>query len=419
MKRIALILFLLCLVLAAAFGQGYDPAYKPLRSQSLVQDKNFYLLTLMRELPALRQVIQAQPELTALTQTRNAQLIKSASECTQRIECQLASVRWEPGVVDQVARLLGDLYDSSPAVRDLVLKHMRPSGRFQFHAALADKEFLQAAWRDAAKGMNNLYDVYGLGKKPRYPRIDSVSYNVKGNYYPRVVEMIALVQAEKLASYSLFFESSLEFALELLIANERDEAARYEPLEAKENAAAYAYIRSIQWEQYPYTLTLILGYSPERADIRLNPVAKHRLQIGVRNYFAGKAPLIVVSGGHVYPDHTPYCEALEMKRYLMDELGVPERAILIDPHARHTTTNMRNTARLMYHYGIPTDKKAIVNTDKYHSAYLSNPAIFDKRNMNELGYLPYVFHDRLSIWDLEFTPVITSLHHDAMDPMDP
>jgi uncharacterized SAM-binding protein YcdF (DUF218 family) len=33
-----------------------------------------------------------------------------------------------------------------------------------------------------------------------------------------------------------------------------------------------------------------------------------------------------------------------MKRSLMADYGVPENAILIDPHARHTTTNMRNTA---------------------------------------------------------------------------
>jgi uncharacterized SAM-binding protein YcdF (DUF218 family) len=31
-----------------------------------------------------------------------------------------------------------------------------------------------------------------------------------------------------------------------------------------------------------------------------------------------------------------------MKRQLVALFGIPESAILVDPHARHTTTNLRN-----------------------------------------------------------------------------
>jgi uncharacterized SAM-binding protein YcdF (DUF218 family) len=41
-----------------------------------------------------------------------------------------------------------------------------------------------------------------------------------------------------------------------------------------------------------------------------------------------------------------------MKHDLIARLGIPAAAILVDPHARHTTTNMRNAARLLYRYGM-------------------------------------------------------------------
>jgi uncharacterized SAM-binding protein YcdF (DUF218 family) len=33
---------------------------------------------------------------------------------------------------------------------------------------------------------------------------------------------------------------------------------------------------------------------------------------------------------------------------MVEKLHVPANAILVEPHARHTTTNMRNTARLIF-----------------------------------------------------------------------
>jgi hypothetical protein len=62
-----------------------------------------------------------------------------------------------------------------------------------------------------------------------------------------------------------------------------------------------------------------------------------------------------------------------MKHDLIVRFGVPEEAIIVDPHARHTTTNMRNPARLMYRYGIPLDRKARVSTDLSQSIYIENP----------------------------------------------
>ncbi|MBK8657099.1 MAG: hypothetical protein IPN20_25070 [Haliscomenobacter sp.] len=57
---------------------------------------------------------------------------------------------------------------------------------------------------------------------------------------------------------------------------------------------------------------------------------------------------------------------------------MPERAIIIEPHARHTTTNFRNSARLMYRYGIPFDKMALCTSTMDQVVYITNPLTSSK-----------------------------------------
>ena len=107
-----------------------------------------------------------------------------------------------------------------------------------------------------------------------------------------------------------------------------------------------------------------------------------------------------------------------MKKDLMTRFHIPADAILIDPHARHTTTNIRNAARLIYRYGMPFDKKALVTTDLSHSATI-DVASFAERNTRELGYVPYKLAGRPTPFDVEIYPAIESLHMDPQDPLDP
>jgi vancomycin permeability regulator SanA len=55
-----------------------------------------------------------------------------------------------------------------------------------------------------------------------------------------------------------------------------------------------------------------------------------------------------------HPDNprTPYNEAFQMKQILTRELGIPQGRIIIDSYALHSTTNLRNVARLMLQLGI-------------------------------------------------------------------
>jgi hypothetical protein len=177
-------------------------------------------------------------------------------------------------------------------------------------------------------------------------------------------------------------------------------------------------MKSVEWGKYPYSVIVVPGAGNDRPGVRLSPGGKERDEIAAKRYRDGKAPFILVSGGFVHPSQTEYSEALEMKRDLMTRLGIPPEAILVDPHARHTTTNMRNAARIMYRYGMPFDKKAVVSTDLSQSRYNEDPG-FAKRCVDELGYVPYKLLGRTSPFDLEFTPTIESLEIDPQDPLDP
>lgn len=74
----------------------------------------------------------------------------------------------------------------------------------------------------------------------------------------------------------------------------------------------------------------------------------------------GYAKVLVFSGGSLDPDSAPSGEL--MKRQAV-RLGVPERAIVVEPEAATTQENARNVARLMHQAGL---RSAILVTSPYH-----------------------------------------------------
>ena len=143
-----------------------------------------------------------------------------------------------------------------------------------------------------------------------------------------------------------------------------------------------------------------------------------RCDYAVTLFKQGIAPLIAFTGGNIAPFQSQYNEAIEMKKYVMSKYGIPENKILVDPHARHTTTNMRNIGRLIFYYGIPEAKKALVTTTKSQSEYVASTQ-FATRCKTELSHIPLTLFNRTSERDLEFTPKIEVLHLDSSDPLDP
>ncbi len=64
-----------------------------------------------------------------------------------------------------------------------------------------------------------------------------------------------------------------------------------------------------------------------------------------------------------------------MKRFLIQKLHIPENAVIMEPHARHTTTNMRNGVRLMFRYGMPMDKPGLTSTERGQSTWISGTLV--------------------------------------------
>jgi len=392
-------------------ASGFDPNYK-LELHNPVQDKNFYLLSLFQRRPEIRKLLRENKALRRLS-TDKLQNLRTAAKCND-VACYDRLLRLSGPEINTVANEFEALAQH-PQFKKLARKDLRPSGAFIKYSSESDMDMLIAAWRDAAKRMNRLLTVYGLGQNPFYKDIDRVSFDVTSEAYRQLLkEKLAEI---KLSRDVLFFEPTLSFALKLLEANRRDEAGRYEPLEQGENKTCVQNLGKIKWSDYPYSFILVLGSGPGDA-ARLSPIGAKRADQAAQLFLEHKAPLIIFSGGHVHPMQTPYCEAIEMKKYVMEKYKIPESNILIEPHARHTTTNFRNTARLAFRYEIPTDLKALVTSSEDHIAITTKDS-FRIRCTSELGYFPMESITRISPIAAEFKPAVASLFFDANDPLDP
>ncbi|MEP7127030.1 MAG: ElyC/SanA/YdcF family protein [Byssovorax sp.] len=106
-------------------------------------------------------------------------------------------------------------------------------------------------------------------------------------------------------------------------------------------------------------------------------------------YFAGVAPVVTVSGGSV---HSTLVEAFLLEWLLSCRLGVPADAVLLDPCADHTHTNIRNTGALVREIGGRT--AYLVTDDGLQSGYLEEWTSFDlmggsldQRSLRDFGHL--------------------------------
>jgi hypothetical protein len=392
-------------------SSGFDSTYK-LEFRNAVQDKNFYLLSLFQRHPEVASVLRRNSVLKRLSNQR-VQALKLAANCDD-VGCFDRLFRISGPTIERVATQLRIL-SRHPEFRKLVRKEMRASGAFIKYSPQSDSEMLVAAWKDAANGMNRLLSVYGLGQNPFYKDIDRVSFDVSSEEYRGLLK--AKLADIKPFGDALFFEPTLSFALKLLEANRRDEAGRYEPLAEGENKATVQDLKNIRWNDYPYAFILVLGSGPP-AGLNLSKIAAKRADQGAQLFLEHKAPLIILSGGHVHPMQTPFNESIEMKKYLMEKFKIPEKSILVDPYARHTTTNFRNAARLAFRYGIPNQPKALVTSSEDHIEIVTKEG-FRVRCSTELGYFPMEFITRVSPVAAEFKPSVASLFFDANDPLDP
>ncbi|MCA9619079.1 MAG: YdcF family protein [Myxococcales bacterium] len=129
------------------------------------------------------------------------------------------------------------------------------------------------------------------------------------------------------------------------------------------------------------------------------PLAKREVdRLGVNVLRAGRAasayhgrvaPVITVSGGAV---HAPLYEAFMLLHLLHCRFDVPDDAVLLDPCADHTHTNVRNTGSLVIELGART--AYLVTDDGLQAGYLQEHTGFgviggnvDQRALRDWGYL--------------------------------
>ena len=413
--------FLRLLVAIAILSLGHsssgEPTPKPLALHAALQDKDFYLLSSLQSDPEVRKVLSQDQGLAQVSAEREWFLSQALATCKENA-CRVHAFLWTDEEIRSVSFALTRIYKESAPVRKLIEKELRPSGTYVLYENQDGAILLVNAWQVCARGLNDILSVYGEGLAPRYPKIDSVSFNVSSADFESRVEAVLKQPLGESHAPPLFFEPSLGAALQLLSLNHRDEAGRLEPMEEGVNEAAVKAIPSLPWSKYPYSVIVVPGAGPNDPDTPISATGRARVALAAEAYHAGKSPLILLSGGYVHPAQTRFAEAIEMKKVLLAEYNVPEAAVLVDPHARHTTTNMRNAAREIFRYHIPMKKPALVVSDAAQTGYIAGQPFAD-RCLKELGYLPYQIVSRPSQTNLVFLPRIDSLQEDPLDPLDP
>jgi len=278
------------------------------------------------------------------------------------------------------------------------------------HAPKAlDAKKLCSAWKDAT----------GEDSHASFPELDASSCFVRVLYHDGKLEPDAVpkgcgypeantnaIVSRELARYDAIAAGSTEnLPRELacdLPSSERTRAARINATTLRATLARTA------TRTYPYAAVATFGYGramqeksglrnwrPDDACLVLSELQLSRLDQNVQRaeraaaaYHAGVAPVVIVSGGAV---HSPVYESWILDYVLTCREHVPADAVLVDPCADHTHTNLRNTAGLVVAMGART---AYVVTTGIQVGYLQEWTTFDliggsldQRSLRDFGYL--------------------------------
>jgi hypothetical protein len=346
--------------------------------------------TLGRNAAAL-DALKGRPEVATMLQARAAR----REACAQNLVCTAQAMVWTP----EEARALTD------AVHTLA------------STLTSADDGAAAQARREIEGINTVVRTYGLGQPPGYAQIDGAGMVDPQEIQSRLRAAVWLAQAPRRNSVQ-GLDPSADFALALLDGSDRTDAIGFEPLAGGFNAPAMKRAKSLDWKRWRYSAMIVTGVGPEVPDMALSPFGKYHLRLAANRFASGDAPFIIVTGGRAHPRATRFTEAEQMRKALIERYGVSADAILIEPYARHTTTNLRNATRLLMAMGAPLAKDTLIVCNPGQSAAISNPQ-FIQRNLSELGYEPGKVGQRLSSTELEFRPSSLSARVDPRDPLDP
>lgn len=271
------------------------------------------------------------------------------------------------------------------------------------------------AWPRYVNATNRILKVYGAGYTPEYA-VDVMSYNPKSTDWKEYINSKVNWTYKNPQDPPL---DAIGFAVDLLDANDRNDVLRFRKLWCEENKPALDRARRLDWSKYRFSAVVILGGGPDTYDDPLSPLGKLRIEMALSEYNKGISPFLIPTGGDVHPTHTNENEAGNMRRWLLEQYGVHEDEIVMEPYARHTTTNLRNSARILFEQlGAPMNKSILVVTDPRHMSYVRSPS-FVKRCESDLGYSIGEIRSTWGDWGVEFFASPSNSFVDPMDPLDP
>lgn len=395
--------------------------YLPIQNNPI--SKNYFFSTLCNQDPIVSKILREDSVVRHWNLLRLSAMKNAAMSCNNDAICMVNKLLISDEEISSIGSRLMQLKNRTQFA-NLLNRHLIPSGAYN-QLIVNDKNqdsLIYKAWQQDAKGINFTLSVYAAGKRPNYPLIDSNSLQIStlGTYPRSYISQVnhILGYLADVASYDSSFLNLPISAVNLYLEmNERTQAADFEPMHLGVNEGAFKKSKTLKWNTYPYSVILVPGAGPSDPNTALSAEAMIRLRIASVQYHLKKAPFIIVSGGKVHPYKTKFAEAIEMKKYCVEQLGIPASAVIVDPHARHTTTNMRNASRLMIRYGMPIEKPGLVCTTQGQSMMIANT--LPGRCMIELGYVPYKNGKRLSITLTEFYALSSSLQIDVDEPIDP
>lgn len=351
-------------------------------SEKLLASKLFSAFNALNEQPVRSALIHNKPEVQKITDAINLRYREAVNNCRDA-DCLVAAFLLTSDEQKKLAKV------------------------FDTEAGDLNSDVLAA---------NYIIGVYLGGKTLRYPNIDGGDFRKNNPSY--IKDVMSGVQKDlgQEAAKNVFFTLPMLTALHILTLNNRDEAIRYEPITSGINKEAFEKVATTDFSKFKYSAILTPGLGPSVAGIALDPGGARRCELAAEQYRKGLAPFIIVSGGHVHPNKTEYSEGIEMKKYLVAKLKIPASAVIAEPYARHTTTNIRNSARIIYHFGMPAGKPVLIVSDVFQSSYV---LMMKNRFMEELGYLPYKQIRQSEERKPFFLPDSAALKTNPLDPLDP
>ncbi|KAJ7160193.1 hypothetical protein C8R46DRAFT_1285687 [Mycena filopes] len=208
---------------------------------------------------------------------------------------------------------------------------------------------------------NHFIKVLVGGNRTPYPDVDGASYSdANGAYTHHLRSLLSRLRGGTSGTAMLDRFSAVA---EIHHLNDQGRLAENLDAQSQENVPALEYARSIKFSEYTYGAVVILGHSPTAEEARkgtaCSQMTKDKITrcVGLNRERQKFAPLYIVCGGSVRPQLTRINEGLSMKKYMVENYGIPAHQVLVDATSEHMYSNFMNAVLLAREANMPEGTK--------------------------------------------------------------